>query len=96
MHAKIEVIEYAQYRRRGRPRNDSQATLISHIQAKILPKSPITIATEQAGRFILPTNVLDADKLATKMLYLKIRHNNLQNVVFGLSKTHCFLLPLCF
>ncbi|CDN12965.1 hypothetical protein RintRC_7243 [Richelia intracellularis] len=34
--------------------------------------------------------------LAQKMFYLNIRHNNLQNLVFGFSKTHFFLLPLCF
>ena len=63
--ANIEVIEYGQHRGRGRPPKDSQPTLISHIQAEILPKeTPITIAREQTGRFILPTNVLDADKLS--------------------------------
>ncbi|CDN11100.1 hypothetical protein RintRC_0122 [Richelia intracellularis] len=34
----IEVIEYGQHRGCGRPRKDSQPTLISHIQAEILPK----------------------------------------------------------
>ncbi|CDN13853.1 hypothetical protein RintRC_7687 [Richelia intracellularis] len=33
LHAKIEVIEYGQHRGGGRPRKDSQPTLISHIQA---------------------------------------------------------------
>ncbi|CDN16763.1 hypothetical protein RintRC_4005 [Richelia intracellularis] len=33
LHAKIEVIEYGQHRESGRPRKDSQRTLISHIQA---------------------------------------------------------------
>ena len=65
--ANIEVIEYGQHRGRGRPRKDSQPTLISHIQAEIVPKeTAITIATEQAGRFILATNVLDADKLSNE------------------------------
>ncbi|CDN12969.1 hypothetical protein RintRC_6815 [Richelia intracellularis] len=65
--ANIEVIEDSQHRGRGRPRKDSQPTLISHIQAEILPKeTAITIATEQAGRFILATNVLDADKLSNE------------------------------
>ena len=36
--ANIEVIEYGQHRGRGRPRKDSQPTLISHIQAEIVPK----------------------------------------------------------
>ena len=67
LHAKIEVIEYGQHRGRGRPRKDSQPTLISHIQAEIVPKeTAITIATEQASRFILATNVLDADKLSNE------------------------------
>ena len=67
LHANIEVIEYGQHRVRGRPRKDSQPTLIPHIQAEIVPKeTAITIATEQAGRFILATNVLDADKLSNE------------------------------
>ncbi|CDN14859.1 hypothetical protein RintRC_1198 [Richelia intracellularis] len=45
--ANIEVIEYGQHRGHGRPRKDYQATLISHIQAEIVPKkTAITIATE--------------------------------------------------
>ncbi|CDN16366.1 hypothetical protein RintRC_7598 [Richelia intracellularis] len=36
--AKIEVIEYGQHRGRGRPRKHSQPTLISQIQAEIVPK----------------------------------------------------------
>ncbi|CDN13856.1 hypothetical protein RintRC_4249 [Richelia intracellularis] len=67
LHANIEVIEYGQHRRRGRPRKDSQPTLISHIKAEIVPKeTAITIATEQVSRFILATNVLDADKLSNE------------------------------
>ena len=47
LHANIEVIEYGQHRGRGRPGKDSQPTLISHIQAEIVPKeTAITIATE--------------------------------------------------
>ena len=47
LHANIEVIEYGQHRGRGIPRKDSQPTLISHIQAEIVPKeTAITIATE--------------------------------------------------
>ena len=65
LHANIEVIEYCQHRGHGRPGKDSQPTLLSHIQAEIVPKeTAITIATEQGGRFILATNVLDADKLS--------------------------------
>ena len=53
LHANIEVIEYGQHRGRGRPRKDSQPTLISHIQAEIVPKeTPITIATERGFRFL--------------------------------------------
>ena len=64
LHANIEVIEYGQHRGCRRPCKDSEPTLISHIQAEIVPKeTAITIATEQAGRFILSTNVLDANKL---------------------------------
>ncbi|NRB09481.1 MAG: IS1634 family transposase, partial [Richelia sp.] len=51
----------------ARPGKDSQPTLIPEIQAEIVPKeTAITIATEQAGRFILATNVVDADKLSNE------------------------------
>ena len=63
--ANIEVIEDGQHRGHGRPGKDSQPTLISHIQAEIVPKeTAITIATEQAGRFFLATNILYVDKLS--------------------------------
>jgi transposase len=63
--ANLEIIEHAQHRGRGRPRKDSQPTLIYQIQAEIIPKeTAITIAREWAGRFILATNVLDANKLS--------------------------------
>ena len=65
--ANIEVIEYGQHPERDRPRKHSQPTLIYHIQAEIVPKeTAITIATQQAGRFILATNVLDAEKLTNE------------------------------
>ncbi|CDN13603.1 hypothetical protein RintRC_2086 [Richelia intracellularis] len=38
LHGNIEVIEDGQHRGRGRPRKDSQPTLISHIQAEFVPK----------------------------------------------------------
>ncbi|CDN13165.1 hypothetical protein RintRC_2343 [Richelia intracellularis] len=67
LHANIEVIEDGLHRGRGRPHKDSQPTLISHIKAEILLKeTAITIATEQAGRFILATNLLDPDKLSNE------------------------------
>ncbi|NEQ62501.1 MAG: IS1634 family transposase, partial [Moorea sp. SIO4A1] len=64
--ANIEVIEHAQYRGRGRPRQDYKPTLSYQIQAEIIPKeTAITIETERAGRFIIATNVLDAsDRVA--------------------------------
>lgn len=63
--ANIEVIEIAQHRGRGRPRKDSQPTLIYQIQAKIIPKeTAINIERERAGRFILATNVVDANQLS--------------------------------
>ncbi|CDN13415.1 hypothetical protein RintRC_6013 [Richelia intracellularis] len=67
LHANIEVIEYGQHPGSDRPRKDSQPTLISHIQVEIVPKeTTISIAKEQPGRFILATNVLDADKLSNE------------------------------
>ncbi|BAY29020.1 hypothetical protein NIES2107_08610 [Nostoc carneum NIES-2107] len=63
--ANLEVIEHAQHQGRGRPRKDSQSTLIYQIQAEIIPKeTAITIAREQAGRFILATNILDVKELS--------------------------------
>ncbi|CDN13215.1 hypothetical protein RintRC_5242 [Richelia intracellularis] len=67
LHGNIEVIKYGQHRGLGRPGKDSQPTLISHIQAEIVPKeTAISIPTEQPGRFIVATNVLDADKLSNE------------------------------
>lgn len=63
--ANIEVIEIAQHRGRGRPRKNSQPTLIYQIQAEIIPKeTAIAIETQRAGRFILATNVVDSNKLS--------------------------------
>ncbi|CDN15939.1 hypothetical protein RintRC_6869 [Richelia intracellularis] len=67
--ANIEVILYGQHQGRVRPRKNSQPTLICHIQAEFVRKeTPITIAKEQAGSFILATNVVDADKLSNEEL----------------------------
>ena len=64
LHANIEVIQYGQHQGRAIPPKDSQPTLISHIQAEIvLKETAIKIATEQAGRFVLATNVVEPDKL---------------------------------
>jgi transposase len=63
--ANIEVIESAQHPGRGRPRKDSQPTLIYQIQAEVIPKeTAINIERERAGRFILATNVVDANQLS--------------------------------
>jgi transposase len=63
--ANIEVIESAQLPGRGRPRKDSQPTLIYQIQAEVIPKeTAINIERERAGRFILATNVVDANQLS--------------------------------
>ncbi|NEO01650.1 MAG: IS1634 family transposase, partial [Moorea sp. SIO3I7] len=67
--ANIEVIEHAQHRGRGRPRQDSKPTRIFQIQAEIIPKeTAITLETERAGRFILATNVLDASELSDEQV----------------------------
>jgi transposase len=61
--ANIEVIESAQHPGRGRPRKDSQPTLIYQIQAEVIPKEPQLILNENglAGLFwppmlLMPTN----------------------------------------
>jgi len=67
--ANIEVIEHAQHRGRGRPRQDYKPTRIFQIQAEIIPKeTAITLETERAGRFILATNVLDASELSDEQV----------------------------
>ncbi|NEO74528.1 IS1634 family transposase [Moorena sp. SIO3H5] len=67
--ANIEVIEHAQHRGRGRPRQDSKPTRIFQIKAEIIPKeTAITLETERAGRFILATNVLDASELSDEQV----------------------------
>ncbi|CDN13315.1 hypothetical protein RintRC_4200 [Richelia intracellularis] len=90
LHANIEVIEYCQQRGHGRPGKDSQPTLLSHIQAVYPNKLQLPLLQNRlAGLFLAPMLLMPTN-LATKMFYLNIRHKNLQNVVFGFSKTHCF------
>ncbi|CDN12850.1 hypothetical protein RintRC_5528 [Richelia intracellularis] len=97
LHANIEVIEDGQHRGRGKPHKDSQPTLIYLFKPKLYPKKlQLPLPQNRLAGLFLPPMFLMPTNLATKMFYLNIRHNNLQNVVFGFSKTHCFLLPLCF
>ena len=63
--ANIEVIEQAQHRRPGRPRQGDRQSLSYQIQAEIISKeTAITIEMQRAGRFILATNVLNTNKLS--------------------------------
>ena len=96
LHANIEVIEYGQKRRRGRPRKDSQPSLISHIQAEIVPKETATIATEQAGRFILATNVLDIDKLSNEDVLRKYKAQQSTDRGFRFLKDPLFFTSTVF
>lgn len=64
--ADFEVIEHSRHSKLGRPRKDAQPTYCCYqIRASLIPK-PVAIAIEQrrAGRFILATNVLDANELS--------------------------------
>ncbi|CDN17249.1 hypothetical protein RintRC_5965 [Richelia intracellularis] len=97
LHANIEVIEYGQHRGHGRPGKDSQPTLISHIQAEILPKeTAITIATEQAGRLILSTNVLDANKLRNEDVLLEYKAQQSTEGGFRFLKDPLFFTSTVF
>ncbi|CDN13422.1 hypothetical protein RintRC_4812 [Richelia intracellularis] len=66
------------------------------IDALLYPKKlQLPLPQNRLAGLLLPPMFLIPTNLATKMFYLNIRQNNLQNVVFGFSKTHCFLLQLC-
>ncbi|NRB06974.1 MAG: IS1634 family transposase [Richelia sp.] len=97
MYANIEVIQYGQHRGLGKPGKDSQPTLISHIQAEIVRKeTAITIATEQAARFILATNVLDADKLSNEDVLLEYKAQQSTERCFRFLKDPLFFTSTVF
>ena len=62
----LKIIEHSRHAKLGRPRKNTQPTHCCYqISASFVP-NPVAIATEQmqAGRFILATNVLDANELS--------------------------------
>jgi transposase len=68
--AALEVIERKHHTNSGRPRQQAQPTYYcDQIRPSLVPP-PVAIATEQrrAGRFILATNVLDANELSNSHL----------------------------
>ncbi len=61
----LKVNELKQHQGRGRPRKDANPTSCYQISASIVPKqTAIAIEIQRAGRFILATNVLDANERA--------------------------------
>ncbi|WP_414588366.1 IS1634 family transposase [Scytonema sp. PCC 10023] len=61
----IQVLENKQHKGRGRPRKDAGATSYYRICATLTPKeTAVEVEVQKAGRFILATNVLDADELS--------------------------------
>lgn len=63
--ADIEVNEVKQHTGRGRPRKDASPTFYYQIDASVIPKqTAIAVEIKRAGRFILATNVLDANELS--------------------------------
>nr|WP_267921658.1 IS1634 family transposase [Nostoc favosum] len=61
----IQVIENKQHKGRGRPRKDAVATSHYRICATLTPKeTAVEVEVQKAGRFILATNVLDANQLS--------------------------------
>ncbi|QKQ72195.1 IS1634 family transposase [Nostoc sp. TCL240-02] len=64
--AELEIIEHKRHAKSGRPRKDAQPQQCYYqIRATVVPNE-LAIATEKqrAGRFILATNVLDAQQLS--------------------------------
>lgn len=60
----IEVHEIRQHTGRGRPRKDASVNSYYQIHATLVPKgTAIAVEVRRAGRFILATNVLDANQL---------------------------------
>jgi transposase len=63
--ANIQVKEVKKHTGRGRPSKDAAPTFYYQVDATLEPKEiAIAIETKRAGRFILATNVLDAEELS--------------------------------
>ncbi|AUB34226.1 Transposase (plasmid) [Nostoc flagelliforme CCNUN1] len=63
--ANIQVNEVKKHTGRGRPSKDASPTFYYQVDASLEPKEiAIAIETKRAGRFILATNVLDAEELS--------------------------------
>lgn len=62
----LKFISQAHYDKAGRPRKDDRPSRITYqIQATLIPNQAVIEAEiTQAGRFILATNILDADELS--------------------------------
>ncbi|MBD2248838.1 IS1634 family transposase [Nostoc sp. FACHB-888] len=61
----IQVQEIKKHTGRGRPSKDSSPTFYYQVDATLEPKEiAIAIETKRAGKFILATNVLDAEELS--------------------------------
>lgn len=68
--ADLEVIEHKRHTKPGRPRKDAQPQQCYYqIRATVIPNEvAIATAKQRAGRFILATNVLDAQQLSNDEL----------------------------
>jgi transposase len=62
----LEVIEHKRHAKSGRPRKDAQPRQSYYLLRTTIVANEVAIATEKqrAGRFIVATNVLDADQLS--------------------------------
>ncbi|MEH1830466.1 MAG: hypothetical protein V7L22_34870 [Nostoc sp.] len=63
--ANIQVKEVKKHTGRGRPSKDASPSLYYQVDTTLEPKElAIAIETKRAGRFILATNVLNAEELS--------------------------------
>lgn len=63
--ADLEILERSSHPKRGRPRKGSQLTYCYQVRAIVVSKqTAIAIERQRAGKFLLATNVLDANELS--------------------------------
>jgi transposase len=93
--ADIQVHEVKKHTKRGRPSKDASPSFYYQVDATLEPKEiPIAIETKRAGRFILATNVLNAEELSDDDVLREYKGQQSTERGFRFLKDLYFLLPV--
>ena len=94
----VNIVAKPHYKRKGRPRPEDKATHYTyHIHASLVEdEAVIQTYRNQAGRFILATNLLDEKSGQQTLYYRSTRLNKLLNEDFVSSKILSFSRPEFF